>query len=207
MKTDPRPAEGETHIDVVPAEARSLQGQRAGLVSRTIANIVDLGVVIGVVFGTCVVWAGVKLLWQGSSFTRPTPGFARAFTFATVVLMVYFAISWTMSGRTYGDQFMGLRVLGRNGRTLRLGWASLRAVLCVAFPIGLLWTGISRDHRSVQDFVLRTSVIHDWNVRPRPLDGNRSSDDAIGSGVDVEPAVADEADDRHPEPVARLDRE
>jgi ribose/xylose/arabinose/galactoside ABC-type transport system permease subunit len=35
----------------------------------------------------------------------------------------------------------------------------------IAFPIGLLWCGVSASRRSVQDVVLRTSVIYDW--RPR----------------------------------------
>jgi uncharacterized RDD family membrane protein YckC len=205
MKTDPRPAEGKIQVDVVPAEARSLQGRRAGLVSRMIANIVDLGVVVAVVFGTYIVWAGMKLLWQGSSFTRPTPGFARAFTFATVVHIVYFAISRTGSGRTYGDQLMGLRVIGRTGPTLGLGMASIRAVICVLFPLGLLWAGIGRERRSVQDLIVRTSVIYDWQIHRSPSDDG--SRDALGSGVDVQPAVADEPDDRHPEPPPRVDGE
>jgi uncharacterized RDD family membrane protein YckC len=37
----------------------------------------------------------------------------------------------------------------------------LRAVLCTIVPIGLFWVGLSRDNRSVQDLLLRTSVVHD----------------------------------------------
>jgi uncharacterized RDD family membrane protein YckC len=207
VKTDPRPVESRIHVDVVPAEARGLQGCRAGLVSRTIANVVDLGVVVAVVFGTYIVWAGVKLLWQGSSFTRPTPGFARAFAFATVVNIVYFAVSWTTDGRTYGDQVMGLRVIGRTGRTLGLGVALLRAVLCVMFPFGLVWAGIGRERRSVQDLIIRTSVIHDWQIHHSHASYDDPSDDALGPRVDVQPAVANEADDRHPEPLSRLNGE
>jgi uncharacterized RDD family membrane protein YckC len=156
----------QPRVEVVPAEARDIQGKPAGLISRTIANILDLGLVFAFVAGTYVVWAGVKFLWQGRDFTRPTPGFALAFAFMTVVHIVYFAAAWTTSGRTFGDRLMGLRVVGRSGRTLGFGWASIRAVLCVYFPFGLMWAGIDRQHRSVQDLILRTSVIHDWSVRP-----------------------------------------
>ncbi len=38
----------------------------------------------------------------------------------------------------------------------------LRAGFCVVFPIGLFWCAVSRENRSVQDVVLRSSVIHDW---------------------------------------------
>ena len=157
---------GKPRVEVVPAEARGIQGHPAGLISRTIANILDLGLVFAFVAGTYVAWAGVKFLWQGREFTRPTPGFARAFAFMTVVHVVYFAVAWTTSGRTFGNRLMGLRVVGRSGRTLALGWASIRALLCVYFPFGLLWAGIDRRHRSVQDLILRTSVIHDWLTRP-----------------------------------------
>jgi uncharacterized RDD family membrane protein YckC len=168
MTTDPVAAAPARRagVEVVPAEARSIQGHPAGLISRAIANILDLGLVFAFVAGTYVAWAGVRLLWQGREFIRPTPGFARAFVFGTVVHIVYFAAAWTTSGRTFGDRLMGLRVVGRGGRTLSIGWASGRAVLCVYFPFGLLWAGIDRSHRSVQDLVLRTSVIHDWRTRP-----------------------------------------
>ena len=65
---------GKPRVEVVPAEARGIQGHPAGLISRTIANILDLGLVFAFVAGTYVAWAGVKFLWQGREFTRPTPG-------------------------------------------------------------------------------------------------------------------------------------
>jgi hypothetical protein len=36
----------------------------------------------------------------------------------------------------------------------------VRAVLCVIFPVGLLWVLVSQENRSAQDLVLRTSVIY-----------------------------------------------
>ncbi len=154
-------------VDVVPAEARGLQGRRAGLFSRIVANILDLALVFAGVVATYVGWAGVKLLWQGSAFTRPTPGFVAALLFGEALHVAYFAAAWTTSGRTLGDQVMGLRVVGRTGHQLGFGTALVRAVFCVLVPFGLLWAGISRENRSVQDLVLRTSVIYDWRPRVR----------------------------------------
>jgi hypothetical protein len=37
----------------------------------------------------------------------------------------------------------------------------LRAIACVLFPLGLLWSGISASRRSLQDLVLRTVVVYD----------------------------------------------
>lgn len=159
--------ERRIHVDVIPAEARGLQGRRAGLFSRVLANVIDLTVVIAGVAGAYVAWAGIQLLWRGADFTRPTPGLALAIVFAEVLHVSYFTAAWTTSGRTIGNRVMGLRVLGRGGHRLRIGPALVRAVLCVLFPFALLWAGVSRENRSVQDLVMRTSVIYDWKPRVR----------------------------------------
>ena len=65
-----------------------------------------------------------------------------------------------------GDRVMGLRVVGRKGKRMRWTGAFLRAVFCTVFPIGLFWCAISRENRSLQDMVLRTSVVHHWPVPP-----------------------------------------
>ena len=85
---------------------------------------------------------------------------------AGLLLTGYLAVSWVGSGRTYGNHVMGLRVVNRHGRRLRAFVALLRAVCYVIFPLGLLWVLVSGHNRSLQDLVLRTSVIYDWDVRP-----------------------------------------
>ena len=85
-----------------------------------------------------------------------------------MLLIVYLAVSWRGNGRTYGNHVMGLRVVNRKGLRLHPLVALVRAVLYVIFPIGMLWVLISGQNRSLQDLVVRTSVIYDWNVRPLP---------------------------------------
>ena len=70
--------------------------------------------------------------------------------------------------------------------------ALLRAVFNVVFPLGLAWVVVSRQNRSIQDVVLRTSVIYDWDVRPRVRAGYPGVDDETvpdrpldGSGSDL----------------------
>lgn len=48
------------------------------------------------------------------------------------------------------------------GERMTLPGALLRALLCTTVPIGLLWVAFSRENRSLQDLLLRTSVIYDW---------------------------------------------
>ena len=93
-----------------------------------------------------------------------------------LLLTLYLAVSWMGNGRTYGDHVMGLRVVNRQGRRLHPLAALARAALYVIFPIGLLWVLVSGQNRSLQDLVLRTSVIYDWEVHPiqPPLDPSQA---------------------------------
>jgi uncharacterized RDD family membrane protein YckC len=77
------------------------------------------------------------------------------------VAVVYLAVAWATTGRTYGARLLGLRVLSV-GHGL-LGWTRsvLRALACVLLPVGLLWCGVSVTRRSLQDLVLRSVVIYD----------------------------------------------
>jgi len=153
-------------VDTVPREARPYQGQRAGIVSRTLANAVDLGVILLVQAGAYVGRALLGYLQRGSRFhlTSASPG--TALLTWTVVAFLYFTISWTSTGRTFGDHLLGLRVVNRHGERMRLIPSAIRAAFCTVFIAGLAWCAVSRTNRSVQDIVLRTSVIYDWDPRP-----------------------------------------
>ena len=156
-----------TGVDPIPREARGFQGKRAGVVTRFVAGAVDIGVtalilVIGYV-GICV---GAFLL-PPPGFATPSISAAPAIVIGYVVMTLYLTLTWFTGGRSYGCHLMGLRVVGWRGRRIRLVTALLRAGFLVAFPIGFFWVIISPANRSIQDVVLRTSVVYDWDVRPR----------------------------------------
>ena len=152
----------------VPREARPYQGRRAGLVTRLVAAALD-AVVVGIVLAAGYLgWAGFLLLLDPRHFSFPELGFVFSLVSAFIVSVVYLTVSWWVSGRSYGALVMGLRVVGPRGRPLRLAGALLRAMFCVAVPIGLLWIAVSRENRSLQDTVLRTSVLYDWQPREAP---------------------------------------
>jgi uncharacterized RDD family membrane protein YckC len=144
------------------ADRPRVDGLRAGIVTRALANSLDLVVVLVIVAGGYFGVAAVKYLTAPRSFRFPAPGLAFALLVICVVQGIYFTLAWTLVGRTYGDQILGLRVVGPRGRHLRFVHAVVRAVFCVVVPIGLLWVAVSRHNRSVQDVVLRTSVVYDW---------------------------------------------
>ena len=154
------------HVDPIPREARPFQGHRAGLVTRTAAAAIDFGIVI-IALAVCYLGVSAFLfLLNPRSFSAPAPSFAVISTAGGLLLTVYLTLGWTGSGRTYGNHVMGLRVVNRNGSRLHPVVSFVRAALYVIFPLGLFWVLISGHNRSLQDLVVRTSVIYDWDVRP-----------------------------------------
>jgi uncharacterized RDD family membrane protein YckC len=98
-----------------------------------------------------------------------------------LVAVVYLALGWALTGRTYGSKLMGLRVL--SSRNQLLGWTRsvLRALMSVLWPVGLLWCGISRTRLSLADVVLRTVVVYDDQPYARVRDGEPPSTPARAS--------------------------
>ncbi|WP_406830795.1 RDD family protein [Pedococcus sp. KACC 23699] len=136
--------------------------------SRMAAGMIDGVVVVLILAIGYVVLAASKFLLHPRGFTFPAvaPLFSLAASF--VVLVVYQTLAWWLTGRTYGDLVMGLRVVSSRGRRLPLWSAFVRSVFIAWFPIGIMWVAVSRENRSVQDVVLRTSVIYDWQPSGGP---------------------------------------
>lgn len=147
---------------LVPAPARAAQGRRAGVVTRCAAAVIDLLVACVGVVVLYAAWAAVLFLLRPRTFHFPDPGQGWLLTALLCLLTAYLAFAWMTTGQTVGDRVLGLRVVDRHGRLPGVGLALVRAVLCVLFPILLLWVAVSRQNRSVQDLVLRTSVVYDW---------------------------------------------
>jgi uncharacterized RDD family membrane protein YckC len=127
----------------------------------------DIGVVAVVMAGAYVAFCAGLFLWRPSSFQLPKPSGQVTAIVGYVVLTLYLTGAWHSGGRTYGCHVMGLRVVNRLGQRLLVAPGLVRAILCGIFPIGLLWVAVSRENRSIQDLIVRTSVIYDWDVRPR----------------------------------------
>jgi uncharacterized RDD family membrane protein YckC len=152
----------ESGLSPVPREARAYQGRRAGIVTRLVAAVIDAAVVGLVLLGGYAAIAGLLFVWDPLGFTFPNLGVVVSLASALAILVAYLTLAWWISGRSYGCLVMGLRVVNYRGERLRLTGALLRALFCAFFPIGLLWVAVSLANRSIQDEVLRTSVVYDW---------------------------------------------
>lgn len=158
--TEP-PPEPDRHALIRP----DIQGRRAGFVTRMIANIVDAGVVLGALVAGYTAVAVFEFLWAPQAFRFPKPSFALVLLVGGTLEFVYLTVAWRCWGRTWGDQLLGLRVVSYRDTRLRWAGATVRAALCVTVPIGLFWVLVSRQNRSAQDVLLRTSVVYDWPGR------------------------------------------
>lgn len=162
-------------ISPLPKEARPYQGRRAGLVTQGVAAAIDGVVVVVALLAGYVGYAVLLFVVDPINFTFPDVNLVVSVASGFVVMVVYLALSWRLSGRTYGGLVMGLRVVNYQGGRMTTPGALLRALLCASVPIGLLWVALSRENRSLQDVLLRTSVIYDWERRPAPPGAERQA--------------------------------
>ena len=155
----------EHELSAIPKEARAFQGERAGIVTRVVAAGIDAALVAVVLLGAYLGFAGLVFLLDPRHFSFPDARLFTSLLVGAAVMALYLTVTWAVSGRTYGNVLMGLRVVGVYGGDV--GWvrAALRAAFYVLFPIGLFWVVIDPRQRSIQDRVLATSVVYDWQPR------------------------------------------
>jgi uncharacterized RDD family membrane protein YckC len=151
----------------LPADVVPLQGRSAGLVSRTVADVIDVAAVSIVVIAGYLGLSAFRFVLQPQVFRWPQPGVLDLSVVAALVFTVYLGTGWTSTGRTIGKGIMGLRVVDADGSALPAGRAFGRAAMCVLFPVGLLWSVGDRRERAVHDLLLGTTVIYDWRPRIR----------------------------------------
>jgi uncharacterized RDD family membrane protein YckC len=122
-----------------------MQGQRAGIVSRFLADAIDLLVIVVAVVGVYFAVSGVRFLLEPRRFTWPEASALNLGTLGWIVL--------------------GLRVVSSDDSGLPLWRSFVRAVLCALFPIGLFWSAVSSRNESLQDLIVRTTVVYDWGPK------------------------------------------
>jgi uncharacterized RDD family membrane protein YckC len=148
----------------IPTAARVHQGHEAGIVSRLIAAGLDLVVVTFLLLAAYGTWSIGVFVLDTRSFSFPRPSPLLIMVAYLIVAISYLAISWWVSGRSYGQHLLGLRVTTQRGDRLPFPRALLRSGLCVGFPIGLAWVVISRRNAAAHDLLLHTSVSYDWTA-------------------------------------------
>jgi len=152
-------------LSVLPPEARPYQGTTAGIATRFTANTID-GVIVGAaLLGAYAGYLALRLVLDPRGFHTPDRSLAFVMVVYLDAVVVYLTIAWWFGGRTLGDRVMGLQVTSRGGGGLGFLRSFGRAVLCVIFPIGLVWCVVDPRRRSLQDIAVRSSVVYNWLPR------------------------------------------
>ncbi|WP_209305149.1 RDD family protein [Blastococcus sp. CT_GayMR20] len=167
-----RPGASSRHVAAPASGAATAPRGRAGVVTRLLAAAVDGVVVVVLAALVDLGAAGARFLWSPVDFRWPQPTTSLVVAVLVAVAVVYLSVGWALAGRTYGSKLIGLRVL--SSRLELLSWirSVLRALVCVLWPVGLLWCGIDRTRRSVADLVVRTVVVYDAQPYVRVPDGS-----------------------------------
>lgn len=149
-------------LSAVPSQARSYQGTAAGVATRFAASGIDGLVVVVSLLAAYGGYIVLRLVVSPRSFEVPDPTVFLVGNVFFAGLVVYLTIAWWIGGRTVGNHLMGLQVVSTRGGRLGFARALARAVLCAAFPVGLLWCALDPERRSLQDLALRTRVVYNW---------------------------------------------
>jgi uncharacterized RDD family membrane protein YckC len=145
----------------VPREARLYRGQRAGLVTRLAAGVLDVLVILLLLALIYLAVNAVAFLLHPRTFHLITGAQPVLLTATGITAVAYLAGAWWVAGRTYGYHVMGLRIVDRRGRPPHALVAVARATLYVTFPVGLLACALTSSRRSLQDLLLGTYVVYD----------------------------------------------
>ena len=165
---------------IAPSKS-TLQGQYAGFVSRLIAILVDMLLVMValIAIGLTVelllsffrlddVIANAIMSMSAASPTAQTlfRGLAAMGSFYFIFFLYYITMHSVTAGMTIGKSLMGLRVVRMDGMPLSVGRCTRRYVtfILAALPLllGLLWVIIDDRRQGLHDKMSNTCVIYDW---------------------------------------------
>ncbi|WP_334143803.1 RDD family protein [Rhabdothermincola sp.] len=141
----------------------SLQGRRAGFVTRAAAFLIDFLVVVAGYPG--IMW-GIGVLIGLVRFEQPQyPELPNGLevSISAAWTWCYFAGSWYAVGRTVGQAVMGVRVVGRRRFRVGLVRSLLRTwvMFLTLFVVGPVWLLLSASRLAIHDRVAGTQVIYD----------------------------------------------
>lgn len=167
-----------------PKPPRILRGQYAGLVSRLIAFVIDIlivvaaFVVIGGIVDLLLRFFGLRelvtelfnFLLRSNSTVGNILRIIALFSSTAFITFLYIILMWTLtSGSSVGKWVMGVRIARLNGRrmTLLISLKRYLAFWLAALPLGLglLWVLVDDRRQGWHDKIARTCVIYDWQAR------------------------------------------
>jgi uncharacterized RDD family membrane protein YckC len=151
------------------SEEHILQGRTAGFVTRLLAYVTDVVVLAGIVAlgGWIAVLIDTVFEQMGLDLNIDI---ATIYVFLIPwIFGLYFVVFWSLTGRTIGKWFMGLKVISVDGNPPTIGRSVIRfigyGVSAIVFWLGYLWVLIDGDRQAWHDHMAKTWVVYDYERR------------------------------------------
>jgi uncharacterized RDD family membrane protein YckC len=165
-----QPAAPATSLGPDVFHRQEVSGRYGGAASRSVAAVVDLGVIL--LSSAVLVGLGEYVLHAFFDVSVDPSGLAAAIALGAWAFVYTFAAT-TITGRTIGKALVGLVIVGPGSSPLSPPRAFVRALTfplsTMFFGAGLLLILIHPRHRALHDLIAGTAVVYDWGDRPAEL--------------------------------------
>jgi uncharacterized RDD family membrane protein YckC len=155
-----------------PPEGSTREGHYAGGMTRLLAFFADVGAIWGLFLLLSAGFDQAVRLFSGGNYNLESH---RAVGIVAVVVwgFLYFAVQWSLSGRTIGMAILGAQVVTSEGHAIS-GRAAFIRTLVLPFSIafwfvGLIEIQLRADRRALHDLAAGTCVVYHWQARGASL--------------------------------------
>jgi uncharacterized RDD family membrane protein YckC len=158
----------------------TLQGQYAGFISRFLAYMVDLllviaaitilGVTVDIILRFFRLDDLIDQLLASNNFAEDLLRLLAFLGSVAFISFSYFVVIWTVTaGQSVGKVLFGVRIVPMDGSKMTF-WRSILRYFAFLFSaailfIGLLWVLVSDSRQGWHDKFAKTCVIYDWPAR------------------------------------------
>lgn len=158
-------------------QSNTLRGHYAGIVSRSMALIIDVLIIAIVLVFTNLLYQQIvgigNALFKGFYLQRLIEKIGYgviAVVVAVAIYTLYFTIFWGLFGKTPGGIVLGFRVVDGRGKRPSYFRAFIRFLIEFGIPLSLFLGGLlillHPKRRALWDLLAGTYVIYDWDARP-----------------------------------------
>ena len=146
-----------------------LQDRSAGFVSRMFAYIIDVVLIAAIVAVGGAVAALMDRALEAMGVNLQVEMTVICVWSIPLIIAAYYVLFWSLTGRTVGKWFMGLKVIGPNGQPPSIGRSTLRlfgyGLSAIAFWVGYAWVVIDEERQAWHDHMAKTWVVYDYSRR------------------------------------------
>jgi uncharacterized RDD family membrane protein YckC len=146
--------------EVITSEKVPLTYRVAGLGSRFLAAVIDLGLLLLLLIVGVLIASVLDVARQGL-------GIAIVFVWVFVLQFGYFTLfEWLWLGQTPGKNALGIRVIAWQGGSISFGQSALRNIVRIAdilpggYGVAFLVAASNREQRRLGDLAAGTLVVH-----------------------------------------------